>query len=240
MVRDFRGVATRLVPGDAPRVARKWPSGRRSESGAVLILALVFIIVVSVTVGALAYWVTNGLNSTTQFYTGAQLQYAASAAVQTAVQAIQTAPQPGDPSSALNGTTPVTQATQQSVTVNGTTNTYAAYTSSPGVCWNNTSNTLTVSSINFYNNTLTIAVYCSTLEKLTQSVGANGTRVVTFYACQYATNETAAACQSSALLTAVFSFDDYPVGGGQLLTSQCNVEGLACGEGSTELSWVRG
>jgi len=206
----------------------------------VLILALVFIIVVSVTVGALAYWVTNGLNSTTQFYTGAQLQYAASATVQTAVQSIAATPEPGDPSSALNFQTPVTQATQQSVTVNGTTTTYAAYPTSPGVCWTPASGS-SVSSISFYNNSLTIAVYCSTLEKLTQSVGANGTRVVTFYACQYTSGvTTASTCQSSALLTAVFSFDDYPVGGGQVLTSQCNVEGLACGEGSTELSWVRG
>jgi len=206
--------------------ARRVNRDSRSESGAVLILALVYIIVVSVTVGALAYWVTNGLNSTTQFYTGAQLQYAASAAVQTAEESIQTTPDPSNPTSALDGTTPLTS---------------SAYPTSPGVCWGSG----TVSSLNFYanvsgNNPLTIAVYCLTREKLSQSTGANGTRVVTFYACQYTTGESEATCQSSALLTAKFSFDDYPAGGGPLLSSQCNVEGLACGEGSTELEWVRG
>ncbi len=205
----------------------------------MLILALVYIIVVSVTVGALAYWATNGLNSTTQFFSGAQLQYAASAAVQTAVQSIQITPEPGDPSSALDGQTPLTQMSSAPVTVNGTTTTYAAYTSTPGVCW--VPATGSVSSVSFYSSTLTIAVYCSTVEKLTQSVGAKGTRVVTFYACQYAAGvTTGTSCAASPLLQAVFSFDDYPDGGGPVLTSQCNVEGLACGEGSTELSWVRG
>jgi hypothetical protein len=213
----------------------------RGESGAVLILALIYIIVVSVTVGALAYWATNGLNSTTQIYSGAQLQYAASAAVQTAVQSIQTSPEPGDPSSALDGTTPLTQASQQTVTLNGVPTTYSAYTSSPGVCWGSGS----VSSVPFYSTTsqpLTIAVWCSTVEKLTQSTGAKGTRVVTFYACQYSSGQTGTSCSTSAsvLLTAVYSFDDYPVGGGPLLNYQCNIAGYVCGEGSTQLSWVRG
>jgi len=211
---------------------------RRAESGAVLILALVYIIVVSVTVGALAYWATNGLNSTTQFYTGAQLEYAASAAVQTAVEAIQTTPEPGDPSSALDGVTPLTQASQQSVTVNNVTTTYGAYPTSPGVCWTPSSGP--ASSLAFYGGNLTIAVWCSTVEKLHQSVGANGTRVVTFYACQYALGQTGSSCALSPLLTAVYSFDDYPTGGGPQLKYQCNVAGLACGEGSIQLSWVRG
>ena len=216
-------------------------ASRRSESGAVLILALVYIIVVSVTVGALAYWATNGLNNTTQIYSGAQLQYAASAAVETAVQSIQTTPEPGDPSSALDGSTPLTQASQQTVTVNGVSTTYSIYTPSPGVCWGSGA----VSSVPFYSTTsnpLTIAVWCSTVEKLTQSVGPKGTRVVTFYACQYASGQTGTSCSTSTsvLLTAVYSFDDYPVGGGPLLKFQCNVAGYACGEGSTQLSWVRG
>lgn len=207
------------------------------ETGAVLILALVYIIVISITVGALAYWATNGLNNTTQFYTGAQLQYAASAAVQTAVQSIQTAPQPGDPDATqmYNG---VSVEIQNIVhTVAGTT--YPLYTSSPGVCWNNAAGTVTVSSLTFYS-TLTIDVFCSTVENLSHSVGANGTRVVTISACQYSASLTGTSCASSPLLQAVFSFDDYPSGGGSLLTQQCNVEGLACGEGSTELSWIRG
>jgi hypothetical protein len=211
----------------------------RGESGAVLILALVYIIVVSITVGALAYWATNGLNSTTQLFTAAQQQLAASAAVQTAVEAIQTTPEPGAPTSALDGMTPLVQNTQMSVTVNGATSVYAVYPTTPGVCWYS-STSPTLSSISFYQNTLTMAVYCSTTEKLSQSVGAKGTRVVTVFACQYTPGQTESQCQASALLTAVFSFDDYPSSGGPLLTKQCNVLGLACGEGSTQLSWVRG
>jgi hypothetical protein len=50
---------------------------RRSESGSVLILAIVYITAISLIVGALADWAMNDLNSTTHFRSASSLGYAA-------------------------------------------------------------------------------------------------------------------------------------------------------------------
>jgi hypothetical protein len=62
------------------------------EAGAVLILALVFLITVSLIVGALMSWATNDLNNTSKFASARSLQYAATSATETAIQAIRYTP----------------------------------------------------------------------------------------------------------------------------------------------------
>jgi hypothetical protein len=63
-----------------------------SEQGSVLILALVYIIAISLIVGALADWAMNDLNNTTHFQSASSLDYAASSAVQVGIQSIRYTP----------------------------------------------------------------------------------------------------------------------------------------------------
>jgi hypothetical protein len=64
----------------------------RDEAGAVMILALVFLVAVGGVVGSLATWATNDLNSTTKFTTARTLQYAVSGATEVAIQNIRYTP----------------------------------------------------------------------------------------------------------------------------------------------------
>jgi hypothetical protein len=63
------------------------------ETGAVLILALVFLVTVGGVVGSLSTWAMNDLSNTTHFTTARTLQYAVNGAVQTAVQNMRYTPQ---------------------------------------------------------------------------------------------------------------------------------------------------
>jgi hypothetical protein len=203
------------------------------DAGAVLILALVYIIVISVTVGALAYWATNDINNTGVFFSGTQLQFAASAATKTAIQSIRATPEPATPA---NGSA----LTSVQTLITGTNTAGNAFDPSAqlpfyGECWTPVggSGPSTITPING----LSITVWCSTGENLAGNVITNGgTRVVTVYACLSTVAE--ASCISSPILKAVYSFDDYPLSGGQQLTAQCNPTYSTCGEGSTEVSWV--
>jgi len=60
----------------------------RDEAGAVLILALAFLLVVGMITGGLAGWVTNDLNNSTQFASARSLQSSASNATELAIQGI--------------------------------------------------------------------------------------------------------------------------------------------------------
>lgn len=208
---------------------------KRDERGAILLLALIYIVAVSVFVGALAYWATNDLNNTSEFFSASQIQYAASSATDIAVQSIRYFPQPTNPTANVYSSCNPANCTPSPVIGTG----YSA----PGACWSVTGSTVEptgaaagTSSITVGGDTLT--TWCSTIEILNQSTGNNGTRVVTVYTCP--ASESVAQCVAAPLLTAIISFDDYPVGGGIALTSQCNVEGVTCGEGSTIISWVKG
>jgi hypothetical protein len=73
---------------------RNWMSEKthkscaRDEAGAVLILALVFLLVVGMITGGLAGWITNDLNNSTQFASARSLQSSASNATELAIQSI--------------------------------------------------------------------------------------------------------------------------------------------------------
>jgi hypothetical protein len=56
------------------------------ETGALLILALVFILVISVIAGSLTMWVTNDLNNTGKFDSAQSYESAANSAVEVAIQ----------------------------------------------------------------------------------------------------------------------------------------------------------
>jgi hypothetical protein len=63
-----------------------------SERGAILILALVYIISISLIVGAIADWAMNDLNNSTHLDTSSAKAYAATSAVDVAVQSIRYTP----------------------------------------------------------------------------------------------------------------------------------------------------
>src|SRR5580698_10478581 len=69
--------------------------GRRHESerGSSLILALVYIVSVSLIVGALADWAMNDLNNTTHFQNASSLDNAVSGATEIAIQSMRYYPQ---------------------------------------------------------------------------------------------------------------------------------------------------
>lgn len=178
----------------------------RGEAGAVLILALVYLVSIGLVVTALATWATNDLHNTATFKSVSELHYAVSSTTNTAIQSIRFSPMPAS--------TP----TQKSNTPVGN-------------CWNPASGSPSSQlTINGY----TVSVWCSTYED--NNIGA--TRQVTLYACL--STLSSAQCQSTPLLTAVVVFDDYPPGGGVLLTSQCNPSSSQCGYLQTLTSWIWG
>jgi hypothetical protein len=73
-----------------------WRPRRRGaandEAGAVIVLALVFLIIVGGVVTALSTWSTNALNSTGNFASARSLQYAATSVTQFAMQSIRYTP----------------------------------------------------------------------------------------------------------------------------------------------------
>jgi hypothetical protein len=64
----------------------------RDESGSVLIMAMIYLVAVSMMVTALAAWTSNDLNNTTNFSSNRALQYATSSATNVAIQSIRYAP----------------------------------------------------------------------------------------------------------------------------------------------------
>ncbi len=60
----------------------------RDEAGAVLILALAFLLTAGTIIGGLAGWITNDLNNSTQFKSARALEYSASNATELAIQSI--------------------------------------------------------------------------------------------------------------------------------------------------------
>jgi hypothetical protein len=178
--------------------------GNERESGAVLILALVYIIVVSLIVAALLSWTTNDLKNTHNFNAASEIRYAVSSTMTTAIESVRYSP--------IESPLP-------------TKNVPTGWEE----CWTPHSGTVSqIGPIDGY----TVDVYCNTVEDVSQAA----TRTVTFAACL--STVTAASCEATPLLSAVAVFDDYPAGGGIILSTQCNVEGAPCGEGESLTSWI--
>lgn len=179
----------------------------RSDSGAVLILALVYLLIVSTVIAALSGWAINDLNDTSDFTSAFALQNAAGGATEVAIQYVR------------YSSTPLVQGANPAVSCLGPKATPPTVTITNGP---NSDPTL-------YTDTL--AVWCSTVWAPTQST----TRTVTFWACPSPVGgTTAGACQASAVLEAVVVFDDYPSSLSAPIDGQCNVW---CGSGMAVNTW---
>src|SRR5487761_2156834 len=175
-------------PERGPRwraAARERLASRRAadgERGSVLILALVYIIAVSMIVLALTNWATNDLNNTAEFATAQAMQNAASNTTDLAIHNIRYTPLLG---------------ANQTVGANP-----------PSYCWGAgpiSQLTTTYVSLNL-SHTLIMNVWCTTVWTPSSAVS----RTVTFYTCL--SSVTSLACHDNPFLEAVVQYDDYPIG----------------------------
>jgi hypothetical protein len=170
---------------------------------------------VSLIVGALADWAMNDLTNTAHFQNASSADNAISGATEIAIQSMRYYPQ--------------YPATQSPTVAN---------------CWTPPSGTY-ASDVTI--NTDLVAVWCTTVENLKSP----NTRVVTFWACRVTAANVASSsaattamgnCQSGLLpgplLKAVVTFDDYPSGGGGLLTQTCSGGPGVCGFAATTNQWT--
>lgn len=140
MMSNRRVVQVVLRRGDNSKVNTYRGYGARGESGAILILALVYIVAVSLVVIALAEWATNSLNNTTVFSSVTEIHYAATGVTNVAIESIRTVPVPsGTPTQGV--ATPLSS------------------------CWTPTSGTVSEETINGN----LVASWCSTVEYLGQA-----------------------------------------------------------------------
>lgn len=182
--------------------------GARSESGAVLILALVYLVTVSVIIAALSGWAIDDLNDTTHFSSGFALQNAAGGAMEVAIQYVR------------YSSAPLVRGNQPSAI-----SCLGAHATPPTVTFTNGPNSDPTQFTN------TMAVWCNTDWAPTSSA----TRTVTFWACQSPVGgTTASACQADPVLDAVVVFDDYPSSLSAPIDGQCNVW---CGSGMVVTTW---
>jgi len=187
----------------------------RDEAGAVLVLAIVFLVVVGMIVGALAAWTANDLNNTATFTSARSLQYAIGGATNVAIQSIRYTPLLG---STLNA-------------------------SPPSYCWGSGANgDSQLAGLDQQNANLAVAVWCSTAwnpdSTATRVVTfsacpvPSGVQITSSTAAQYATS-----CAARPNLQAVVAFDDYTPGTSAFPPTplQCFRD---CGTVMTQRSWV--
>ena len=180
-----------------------------SERGSVLVLALVYIISISLIVGALADWAMNDLNNTTQFQSASSLEYAASSVTQVAIQSIRYTPL------------------------------YSETSSSLGYCWTPTSGTYLSQLTNFngFNVTVWCSTVENLASANTRVVSfytcTSPTTAPTNSSQAVADGDT---CSLHPLLYAQVAFDDY-LPGATTLSTTCAGPGY-CGFGATELQWT--
>ena len=215
--RGMAGEAVQRARGSHSSRGRHGGAG--DESGAVLMLALAYIIAISLIVGALADWAMNDLNNTTKFNSTGQLHSVVSSVTNLAIQNIRDTP---DPSNPPNNTPPPPTGL--------------------GNCW------VPVGSpaVSQYTiDTYTVVVWCNTDTAFAKAQ----TRKVTLYACLSSLNSGSSSgaistamnnCFNSPTLKAVVVFDDYPDQGAPGQTVQCKSPlGLPdCGEGMDIQSWT--
>jgi hypothetical protein len=71
---------------------RPWNRDANRENGSVLVLALLYLVAISMVLTALASWVTNDLNNSSKFSSARSLQFAANSATELAIQSIRYTP----------------------------------------------------------------------------------------------------------------------------------------------------
>ena len=187
------------------------------ESGATLVLALLFLVVIGLIVGGLASWTSNDLSNSLRFQQDRSAQYALSSTTQVAIQNIRYAPLLGSKQT-LNA-------------------------SPPSYCWGPTpaAGTGTVSELTVLN--YQVAVWCSTVWTPTSA----STRVVTVSACLTSVVPTpvsgsslasvqaaALQCAGSPGLQTLVTFDDYSTANPSVNPGVCiPPPNGTCGQGMT-------
>lgn len=181
--------------------------GDRSETGAIMILALVYLISVSAIIAALTSWAMNDLGNTGHFSAGYAIQNSAESATEVAIQYVRYTP------------TTLAQGSNPAISCLGANGSPATLTVSNGPNSDPT----------FYTNT--IAVWCSTVWAPTSAA----TRTVTFWACESPVAGTnCSAVGADVILKAVVIFDDYPSSLSAPIDGECNVW---CGSGMAVTTW---
>jgi len=172
-------------------------------------LALVFLIVVGGIVGVLGNSISSHLEDSTAFASGRNLQYAATSAVDLAIQNIRYTPliSPGE---TLDASPPV-----------------QCWNPDPGTAFSSSDGAAQWGGVN---GEPLIDLWCSTV----WNPNSGSTRTVTISACEDAVNGSAGPCAVSPLVQAVVVFDDYPPGVSAPTTGICS---LYCGSGETIDSW---
>jgi hypothetical protein len=184
---------------------------QRSESGAIIVLALLFLVVVGALVGSLASWATNDLNNTARFASARSVQYAADSATEVAIQDMRYSP--------------LLSAGQ---TLNASPPTY---------CWNNPSTPELPSvdgvSMDVWCSTTWNPSSANTRVVTISTCLSNGVSPSSATSVVLA---AATACALNPLLQVIVTYDDYPANViSAPTTAQCVVY---CGTGMTINSWV--
>jgi len=185
--------------------------GARDESGAVLILALVFLVVVSVIVGALTDWVKNDLQNTASFNATESFNSSATNAVNLGIQNIRY--------------TPLLYSS-----VNNTLTDLTLNASPPSYCWGSGPS-----------QAFNMNVYCSTVwnpkSSTTRKVTVSACPISRTAPISGTASWTAAqtSCAANPLLQAIVTFNDYPPSG---VSGPSQVQCVTyCGSTLTINSW---
>ena len=198
------------APNSGTRKSR-WARGdaRRDESGAVLILALVFLVTVSVIVGALTDWVTNDLMNTASFNSTQTLNSSATNAVTLGVQSIRYTP-------LLYNTSTLADETLNA--------------SPPSYCWG--SGPSQAFNMNVYCSSVWNPTKAATRKVTVSACPISRTAPVTGTASWTAAQRS---CAAAPLLQAIVTFDDYPPTG---VSGPSQVQCVTyCGSTLTVNSW---
>ncbi len=183
------------------------------EEGAILILALTYLVAVGLIVALLSTWAISDLNNSSHFRAASSLTLAATDMTDVAIQNIRYNP-------SISTSQPV-----------------APYSNPAEPCWGADP----ISNIPMIDGDQ-VAVWCSTeWNPLNQVLNGipNVTRDVTFFACSTAVSVSAVSCENNPLLTAKVQFDDYPPAPARSAPIQtlCSVY---CGSGMEIVNWQWG
>ena len=261
-----QGRRATLRRGDRDAGGQPGKSEAGGESGAILILALVFLLVAGVIIGSLVTWSSNDILNTSNLQGGRSLVYSADGATDVAIQSARyTAPD--SLTTALSaGQTGITQLTDTNTSTNGLNAPIAAgdqVTIGSGATAqtvtataNAAINATTVSVASFtstYNQPVNTVIYDDACNGTSPSVTIGGNAMSVWCSSLVWTplsastrvetfsacpsSQSASACTASPYVQAVVTFDDYPTPIGP-----ANPPGVACalycGAGLTVDSWV--
>ncbi len=192
-------VISKLRRGVSPRQV--------DEKGSILVIALVYVVAVSLIVVALGSWASNDLANTSKFVAATQMEASARSTAEVAINNIRYSP--------LIGANQTLDASPPSYCWGSSAPSSQSFTYQNGSSTNTTS--------------YTYSAWCST----SWNPLSAASRVVNIYVCL--AKFTAAECANAPFLQVVVTFDDYP--SGSVSAPIQGVCTIWCGEGMTINSW---